>query len=306
MSDKSNPSQVYLSKDFGKSFEKLDIKKIFNADSEKFYIRKSHGVITNNVNSKRVMLIEHPEIINTFGVSSDSAGSKIWINTDVVKDHTDWSEITLGFQLDGALIEQHPHDESCMLAIGAAKSDNRALWITTDGGFKWKKVDDNVHRYRWDPVQELQSEKTKYGFYYTKDPTQMFQVNQFHYELFRATGWSSKHTGERPLLAVNVYSFGVQNEFLYVSVKYPPSEGKSQPERIMLVSNDHGQNLQAVQLPNIGHDRFYAILDAHESMIFYMLTNLWTQVMARFSPAMTKEKFLIGVWSIIYTRILEI
>ena len=157
---------LYLSRDFGKTFKKLDVNKIFKTEKEKFYIRKSHGVITNNVNSKRVMLIEHPEIINTFGVSDDPKGSRIWLNTDVTDHEDEWSEVQLDFQLDGQLLEQHPHDEECMLAIGAAKDDNRALWITTDGGRKWKKIDDNVHRYRWDPVQNLESDKTKYGFYY--------------------------------------------------------------------------------------------------------------------------------------------
>ena len=48
-------------------------------------------------------------------------------------------------------------------------------------------------------------------------------------------------------LAEHVWSFGVEDKFLYVSVRYQP-EGQDRPSRIMHVSTDQGKTFNAVQV----------------------------------------------------------
>ena len=85
---------------------------------------------------------------------------------------------------------------------------------------------------------------------------------------FALTLYRSKDGGKSTAkLAEHVWSFGVEDKFIFVSVAYKP-KGQSVPTRIMHVSTDHGDNFDAVQLPAISQEQFFSILDADEGMIF--------------------------------------
>ena len=86
-------------------------------------------------------------------------------------------------------------------------------------------------------------DKTGKIFYYTHDPTGMGRQQKFALTLYRSKDGGS--TIDK--LAERVWSFGTEDKFLFVSVRYQP-EGQEQPSRIMHVSTDQGDNFNAVQV----------------------------------------------------------
>ena len=129
--------------------------------------------------------------------------------------------------------------------------------MTFDFGQTWTAVHESgrAHAFKWDPKHDK-------IFFYTHDPTGLGRKQNFALTLYR-----SKDGGKTvDKLAEHVWSFGIEEEFLFVSVRYQP-KGKAQ-SRIMHVSKDHGDHFDAVQLPAVGEDQFFSILDANEGMIF--------------------------------------
>lgn len=282
--DKQSGSKVYRSSDFGKTFQDVTAKVAADvglSGPEKLHVRKSGGVINMNLDTKKVMLLKSHSLSEMLDVGDSEIDDKdtLYINEDVTNSNEKWKKVELPFKIEGSKLEQHPYKKDHFLTVAVGSRDQHSLWMTTDGGYNWNKIDVNVYRYRWDPRpkahpghMDAHDEYNKIhdienAFYYTKDQTGMFQKHSFNYELYRGQNWSSTKSGNRYLLAVEVYSFGVQDRFLYVSVLYK-GKNKLVGNRIMLVSNDHGADLKAVQLPDINHDQFYAILDASEGMIF--------------------------------------
>ena len=123
---------------------------------------------------------------------------------------------------------------------------------------KNKPTKGRTHSYKWDDTDTLG--KT---FFYTHDPTGLGRKQNFALTLYRSTDGGKSTTK----LAEHVWSFGVEDKFIFVSVAYKP-KGQSVPSRIMHVSTDHGTTFDAVQLPAISQEQFFSILDADEGMIF--------------------------------------
>lgn len=238
----SFPSNLYRSTNGGRNFDNI------TAQIDGEYIRRKNGVLTATADSKRVILIvnNHP-----LGFSESAT---IYVTKD--KGGT-WKRIEVPFELSGAQMKFHPTNADMILATDMNEGK---LWISRDFSTSWKAVHESgkAHAYKWDPV-----DKSGKVFYYTHDPTGMGRRQNFALTLYR-----SQDAGESvEKLAEHVWSFGTEDKFLFVSVRYQP-EGQDKPSRIMHVSTDKGDKFNAVQLPAISSDQFYSILDANEDMIF--------------------------------------
>lgn len=121
-----------------------------------------------------------------------------------------------------------------------------------------------THSYKWDDT-----DTTGKTFFYTHDPTGLGRKQNFALTLYRSTDGGKSTTK----LAEHVWSFGVEDKFIFVSVAYKP-KGQSVPTRIMHVSTDHGDTFDAVQLPAISQEQFFSILDADEGMIFMHIDDI--------------------------------
>ncbi|ELT94733.1 hypothetical protein CAPTEDRAFT_178911 [Capitella teleta] len=75
------------------------------------------------------------------------------------------------------------------------------------------------------------------------------------------------------VLREEVYTFGMEGRFLYVSKVTSDPYSDSETTRVMEVSSDGGNTWNEVQLPTITSDRFYSILDMNEKMIFMHVDN---------------------------------
>ena len=141
------------------------------------------------------------------------------------------------FELSGAQMKFHPVNAEMVLATDM--NDGR-LWISRDFCQTWKSVHETgkAHAYKWDPT-----DKDGKVFYYTHDPTGMGRRQNFALTLYRSL--DSGETVEK--LAEHVWSFGTEDKFLFVSVRYQP-EGQEKPSRIMHVSTNRGNSFDAVQV----------------------------------------------------------
>jgi len=234
------PSKLYLSKDGGRNFEDIT-DRIKNE-----YIRRKRGAVTATADSSHVILIVNNHPLG-FGETSD-----IYVSED---EGVSWTRRETPFELSGSQMKFHPKKSSHILATDAT---TQQLFITTDFCKTWKAVHDSgkTSAFKWDP-------KNEDIFYYTHDPLGSGRRDRFSMTLYR-----SKDDGKTSeALTEHVWSFGIQEQFLFVSVRYM-AEGDDDVRRIMHVSTDNGDNFRAVQLPAISSEQFYSILDASENMIF--------------------------------------
>ena len=159
--------------------------------------------------------------------------------------------------MNGANLKFHEKAADAILATDASTGK---LFVTADFGASWKAVHDSgrTHSYKWDNTDE--AGKT---FFYSHDPTGLGRKQNFALTLYRSRDGGATTSK----LAEHVWSFGVEDKFIFVSVAYQP-EGQQEQSRIMHVSTDHGESFDAVQLPAIKQEQFFSILDADEGMIF--------------------------------------
>jgi len=106
------------------------------------------------------------------------------------------------------------HEKNPDMVLTVDVNDGK-LWVSRDFCENWKQVHESgkAHSYKWDPTDE--SGKI---FYYTHDPTGMGRRQNFALTLYRSI--DAGETVEQ--LTEHVWSFGTEDKFLYVSVRYQP------------------------------------------------------------------------------------
>ena len=264
----ASPSWIWISKDYGKTFQQLNTSEHFQGyvdfsgeDRESIHIEPKNGIIGSH-KSTRIIVIEH-------GKRHEEDESTIWIVDDLTQSNNhigykSWKKVDLQFRITGSDIQIHPEDDKHILAKGKCVSDENCLFVTYDGGENWAFIKDAVHSYSWE-TQKRDNGDITFDFYYTIDETKKYEHFSDNYVLYR----HEKITAKSTAIQTKVYSFGCHGNFLYVSAKYYYPHDKKNVERIMLISTNHGAGLVPVQIPDLDHDRFYAVLDASEDMIFF-------------------------------------
>ena len=112
------------------------------------------------------------------------------------------------FELNGANLKFHPTNADVIMGTDMSGY----LWVTEDFCENWYKVHDSgrTHAYKWDPM-----DKEGKILYYTHDPTGTGRKQDFALTLYR-----SKDAGKtQEPLAEHVWSFGIEDKFLFVSGK---------------------------------------------------------------------------------------
>ncbi|XP_076824806.1 sortilin-like isoform X1 [Clavelina lepadiformis] len=232
------PSKLYRSINRGKAFS--DISSQLNND----YIRKSYGMQVSPVDSTMIILVGYDSPFSFL-----AQNTRLYITDDA---GANFQKHTCPFQMDAATLKFHPKDKFKLLA--KSQSDGvHALWLSTDFGHTWKKIQDYVPAMHWDPVNSDL-------LYFTFDPQHALKANSIENELYRHSISSEKST----LLAQHVHSFAVQNDFIFLSIQFT---GKN-TSRVMHVSKNEGHAWNAAQLPLINPEQFYSILDMTEDMVF--------------------------------------
>ncbi|XP_033104072.1 sortilin-like [Anneissia japonica] len=142
--------------------------------------------------------------------------------------------------------------------FASVKSDEYSLWLSTDFGRTWTRIKNFVHSFRW-------GEKTQNDFniYFAVDRNMMADENAFDLVLKRGRVSQEKKYLDDKDLQTNVFTFGVQDKFLFASVKSDESGSRK-----LMVSTDDGNSWNKAQLPDIKQDMFYSVLDSTEGMIF--------------------------------------
>eukprot|EP00794_Sanderia_malayensis_P006074 gene6074-6776_t len=235
------PSKLYRSNDDGFTFQPIQ-EEIKNG-----HIRTDYGILKNLLNPSKVLLISYNMVMSikksTLYISKD--GSKTWSSV----------EIPFRVRSDEPII-LHPTQEDWLVALESG--GKRSAWLSTDFGSTWKKLKDNAEAVKWGAkLSDPKEEKTIF-------------VTEGHYiaGIFKKNDmslWRSRDLGENfKLLHDSIFSLGIQEEFLYISV----SLDKDKRTRVMHVSKDNGDTFNRVRVPEVTPERFYAILDTSEGQIF--------------------------------------
>jgi len=226
-------SRLYRSTDRGKTFENISDKLSGG------FIRKNSGMVTSPYNSEKVILFGIYDILGTTPLNifvSKNSGAT-------------FTKVHLSFICNVNSLTFSPKDDNRLLM----KSSTNDLYISLDFGLTWNLVNEFVATAHWDP-------RDHHVYYYTMDPTKELQEGSMKNELYRANASS----GESIVIARDVHSFVVQENFLIASIQFCGKNGS----RILYVSKSQGNAWNSAQVPMVGKDEFYSLLDMSEDMIF--------------------------------------
>ncbi|XP_071960939.1 sortilin-like isoform X2 [Antedon mediterranea] len=230
------PSNLWISNDFGRTF----INK--NNEIKNAIIRADFGINKSPDPGK---------IIFVGFVGEDFSKTELFITDNSGKDFVQ-PEI-LPFYIDGPLIF-HPHKSDYILAH--SKTDQYSLWLSTDFGKNWIKLESWVTAFRWGEKRE-----DDYNIYIVIDNNKMKDETSLDLVLKRKLGVSNKQSFK--VILPSVHTFGVQDKFLFASVQDESSKSRS-----LYVSTDDGDSWNKAVLPSLKADMFYSVLDSTEGMIF--------------------------------------
>lgn len=229
----SSPSKLQVSTDGGKTFQEP-----LGPDKNKFFCRKDNGLQPSPVDKNRVAIVGHHS-------SKDTHKSTLWTSLNGGKN---WAHQDLAFRIDGALFF-HPANKDRIIAYSNV---DFSIWLTTDFGGNWKKLNDSIRTVHWGYKEGVifALHDKNVGFYGRQPKGDLLKSNNL------GESWILVKTG--------VHSFGNEGKFIYASV----TDGNDESKRLLLVSKDSGETWNRVQLPDITPDRFYSVLDMAGDRIF--------------------------------------
>lgn len=234
----SSPTRLYRSTNYGRSFEDITTK-IKDAR-----ILKDHGLRVSTVDTSHVILIDD---LNRDWFFMHEQTTTIYRSLDSGET---FEKYKLGYIMRPESLLFNPSHHLRLLVL----SFENDLYFSPDFGKNWDKVDSHVGQVRWDPTRND-------VIFYTRDPTGRMLKGSFDNELNRV---STDDISQKHKIAEFVHSFGIQGEFLFVSIEYLNHNGS----RVMHVSKDGGSNWDAAQIPLINRQQFYSLLDMTEQMVF--------------------------------------
>ncbi|KAJ7388869.1 Sortilin [Desmophyllum pertusum] len=236
--------KLYKSDDFGKTFKRINAE-IFNT-----HIRKDSGIMKSPVNPKKVCSISD-SCVPQYSIFPSTSG--IVMTEDGGES---WRKIKVPFQISGPLLF-HPHEENWILARAVV---NGMAYLSKDFGVTWTFLQSYVRSLKWGARTDEKVEKEE------KTILMTVSTDAHHFLMGDANLIRSRDLGEhfKSIHVQHVYSFGLQGQFLFVSVDH----NKNNNTRIMHVSKNGGDSWDPVQVPTVTPERFYSILDMSEGLIF--------------------------------------
>lgn len=193
------------------------------------------GLQKNAVDSTYVYLIEDSINMRTSIHVSENSGE-------------DWKNVDLPFPLYRPFLF-HGKNKNLILSYSGT-----SLYLSTNAGYTWKLIEEKAQDYIWSDIEDN-------IVYITVLPE---KKNYKGYLLFKFNIVSNL----KEQVMSGVINCGSKGKFLYASVMT-----EQVGIRKMMVSNDNSSTWREAQIPRIESDRFYAIMDMSEGMIFLHVDN---------------------------------
>jgi len=233
----SSPSTLYVSVDGGKTFEQ---KLNGSGAMDSFYGRKDNGLQPSPIDKDKLIIVAYGQ------PGKRMKQSCLWITEDA---GLNWRPRYTPFRLDGPILF-HPFKPN--LLIAHSNSDDFSVHLSKDFGNTWTRLKRSVRSVHWGYKDET--------IFVAVDRGVGIFGSQPNSQLMKSTDSGQSWD----VVMKNVHSFGLEGKFVYASI----DENGNRDHRVLMVSNDDGENWANVQLPNITPDRFYSILDMSEDLIF--------------------------------------
>ncbi|XP_038073484.1 sortilin-like [Patiria miniata] len=233
----SEQSQLWISKDFGRSFVNI------NHRIRGAVIKAKDGVFKSSIDPQRVILVSYME-------DQDMSQTRVYVT---LNGGETFDESILPFYLDGAIVF---HSTATNMLLAHSPYQQFKLWVSDDFGIHWRDVQSNVMSYSWG-TKEMEPGAL---FVLVSSGTDKDKTGSGTRKLLRSTDYGKTFLA----IKMNVYSFGVQGKFVFAAV----DGGKGDNGRILYVSKDDGKTWSPTQLPVVTSDRFFSVLDMNEGMLF--------------------------------------